>query len=211
MTFRTSIHLTAGITLLLLAAFLAYRSPSVSVNSSARQPAHIPASRPARTSTQDTSSAQPSTGSVAAGNPHPFRGSIDRRPSRLLGSSRSLDERTAASSPSRHRPALAGYSSGPFRQTAAGSTPVIPADPSATGNQLVAHDLLVEVTGSETTPEGISLHVELSDLPAPRPPTFDWSKGNGFTIEEELFRAKWGWEAYDRVQRAAFQAASLPR
>lgn len=30
---------------------------------------------------------------------------------------------------------------------------------------------------------------------------------SGFTREEELFRTRWGWAAYDDVQRAAFETA----
>lgn len=35
--------------------------------------------------------------------------------------------------------------------------------------------------------------------------------GTGFTYEEELFRSKWGWEAFNEARRAAVQASNSPR
>ena len=83
----------------------------------------------------------------------------------------------------------------------------ISVDPASPGNQLTAHGQLVQVTAKEPAPEGDALHVLITPSNQQNPS----SALSGFTLEEELFRTRWGWEAFDRIQKAARQAASLPQ
>jgi hypothetical protein len=102
-----------------------------------------------------------------------------------------------------------GPSSSPAVLPSAAVAPV-PADPADSGNHFIAHGQLVEVTASEPSPAGPILHIQIKDtsLSSSAHPT---DPRLGFSLEEEHFRTKWGWEAFDRVQRAALQEASLAR
>jgi len=70
------------------------------------------------------------------------------------------------------------------------------------GNTLSTEGFLVSVESYQSTPEGEELQVHLS------PSQTAASSGGGFTLEEEQFRTKWGWAAFDQVQRTAKYAAA---
>ncbi|MBX3739754.1 MAG: hypothetical protein KF712_02085 [Akkermansiaceae bacterium] len=117
--------------------------------------------------------------------------------------------RRAASSRASFLRDSSGPSSSPAVLPSAAVAPV-PANPADAGNHFIAHGQLIEVTASEPSPAGPILHIQLTETSRsssahPSDPRL------GFSPEEELFRTKWGWEAFDRVQRAALQEASLVR
>lgn len=74
----------------------------------------------------------------------------------------------------------------------------------APGNTLLTEDYLVSVKSYRSTPEGNELTVHLTPSQTTSAVTF----GSGFTLEEEQFRTKWGWAAFDQVQRTAKYAPS---
>ncbi len=107
-----------------------------------------------------------------------------------------------------HRDSSGGPSS-PAVLSSAAAAPV-PANPADKGNHFTAHGQRIEVTASEPSADGPILHIQLTET-SRTSSAHPSDQRLGFTLEEELFRTKWGWEAFDRVQRAALQEASLVR
>ena len=71
-----------------------------------------------------------------------------------------------------------------------------PAQP--TGDTLTVDQQIVTVQAYERTPAGNALDIGVSPAAASNRPI----AAGGFTLEEEQFRTKWGWVAFDQVQRA---------
>jgi len=112
--------------------------------------------------------------------------------------------------------------------------PVLPVDPAAPGNTLATHGVHVAVTASRRTQDGPELSILISDAPAAAAGAAPQASADaaasapgphdepaavsatsspepfGLTPEQELFRTKWGWDAYARVQRAAAEDAATP-
>lgn len=102
-------------------------------------------------------------------------------------------------------------------------------DPNAPGNSFSVGSQLVSVEGVQTSPGTTALDVGISgsvngtsSLSATRdsktaPPSPASYSGlpsyrrsqltGGFTYEEELFRSKWGWNAFNEAQKTALQSA----
>lgn len=81
----------------------------------------------------------------------------------------------------------------------------IPLDPSLAGNSLTTSGQQVAVESVQQTPDGTNLDLAIS--PAGETPANARQNGRPFTLQQELFRAKWGWENYDLAMRAAQEAA----
>ncbi len=228
MTFRISFPVAIATLVLIPAAMLAwdlFLRP---------QPASFPSSRPLAVEKPRASTAMASipTGDAPAASSHDLHGdgqapSPSPRHSLSLLSDPSPESapphpQAAVSSgqeqvrtPARPRASSSGspdLSSSPVTVPSAADSPVpVPANPADAGNHFTAHGQLVEVTASEPSPAGPILHIQLTEA-ASRPSSAHSSSPRlGFSLEEELFRTRWGWEAYDRVQRAALQEASLTR
>ena len=80
----------------------------------------------------------------------------------------------------------------------------VPTKSEAPGNTLLTEGFFVSVESYRSTPEGNELQVHLSPSQAASSVSF----GGGFTLEEEQFRTKWGWAAFDQVQQNAKYAPS---
>ena len=74
----------------------------------------------------------------------------------------------------------------------------IPVDPGAPGNTLTAHGQTLTVQAYEVTETGNALSVETTPASNNKLPN-----SRGFTLEEELFRAKWGWQTFNQAQQTA--------
>ncbi len=85
-------------------------------------------------------------------------------------------------------------------------------DPTQPGNSFAESGVRVAVEGQQQGGEAAALDITLSldaeaadqettEAAAPRISSHNPYRRGGFTREEELFRAKWGWAAFDRVQR----------
>ena len=72
-------------------------------------------------------------------------------------------------------------------------------DPDAPGNRLTTSEHSIIVESYQPVPAGNELNV----LITPTGETPSVHANGGFTREEEQFRAKWGWAAYDQVKRTA--------
>jgi hypothetical protein len=143
---------------------------------------------------------------VSAGHPsafamlrHPDRPLLStKQTSQLLASrsSRSQLRRTAARD---LPPGLAGTVSNDLQDP---SAPVQPGptavDPAAPGNTLTAHGQAISVQAYEPTGTGNALTITSSPDSNPTP-----LATHAFTLEEELFRTKWGWQAYSQIQQTA--------
>lgn len=84
---------------------------------------------------------------------------------------------------------------------------VVEMDFSTPGNSFQFRDKRVAVEGYTMDETGMELDVVVEDAPAPPAVTsssIDPRKPfGGFTYEEELFRLKWGWWAFDQSRRLA--------
>ncbi|MES2705641.1 MAG: hypothetical protein V4726_03465 [Verrucomicrobiota bacterium] len=68
--------------------------------------------------------------------------------------------------------------------------------------------LEIAIATRSSDPAGLSAGLSASDAEGrSETPTAREAMHSGFTHEEELFRTRWGWAAFDDVQRAAFEAA----
>lgn len=66
-------------------------------------------------------------------------------------------------------------------------------------------NLRIEVHGYDTPENGGDLLISVTPEPNTSSPRTSITN-RGFTLEEELFRAKWGWVAYDQVKRVASES-----
>lgn len=79
-------------------------------------------------------------------------------------------------------------------------------DPSDPGNSFAANGQRVSVENAETLPNGdqaMDFSVAPDEASLSKDSSGEWS--TGFTYEQELFRAKWGWAAFSEAQRAAWE------
>ncbi len=89
-------------------------------------------------------------------------------------------------------------------------------DPRSGGVLLTVGRQLVQVEAFARQPAASApaLQVAITPLPedsaAPAARRPSRPASHGLTHEEELFRTKWGWAAYDAVRRAAMETASAP-
>lgn len=108
--------------------------------------------------------------------------------------------------------------------------PWIVTDPSAPGSRLSSGDLVVSVNAAKPVQgsSGVTLSVVVTDMPADQSALVDtpavedvqsadgdsqpvagrFAGIGGFTYEQQLFRTKWGWAAYDQVQKLLRDEAS---
>lgn len=220
MTFRVSVPAATATLILIPGAMLAWdlflrpQPPSLSSGSSPAMERHRPAtpSPPYRIVTQ----AQRDNLAFRPKHPHQdIQHTFSNNPSRSTAPPVSANtwQRDSSQPPAgrslHHSGSSVSSPAGPPAATIPSG--LIATDPAGSGNQFTAHGQLVEVTASETSPAGPVLHIQLKDTAAASPSSPSQGNRVAFTLEEELFRAKWGWEAFDRVQRAAFQEASLAR
>jgi len=82
-------------------------------------------------------------------------------------------------------------------------------NPNAPGNSMVSGDQKVAVEAAEPLPDG-STGLDLVATPAAIPasgknPSIQQRR---FTLEEELFRSKWGWSVFDEAKKMAAEAAA---
>lgn len=76
-----------------------------------------------------------------------------------------------------------------------------PSDSAAPGDSFAQNGQRITVEETETLPDGEEvLNVSVTDDEGPRTA---FSSKTGFTREQELFRTKWGWEAFDQAGRNA--------
>ncbi len=133
---------------------------------------------------------------------------------------------SSASPPPAHQPVrrvpLQAGAQGLFARVRRGAAPsfsgVVEVDPALPGHTISGSGLSVQVERSYPPSGGTGTGAELDVLITPavggaasQAPlwTEAYSRvGRGFTEEERLFRAKWGWAAYDAALRLAFSAAS---
>ena len=73
---------------------------------------------------------------------------------------------------------------------------------SAVEGENVVQDMVLDIV-----PEKKSASAEVSAQSEAAAPQVQESHGSPFTPEEELFRTKWGWKAFDDARTAARQAA----
>ncbi len=127
--------------------------------------------------------------------------------------------------PALHRPARGNQGSAPGT-TIVHQRPFLAVDPTAPGNQLPVEDGLITVEAyrnphGEALPElEITFSPIAPDSPAettgspPSTPatatTISDVRGAGLTYEQELFRTKWGWAAFEQTQRAVAQLPAQP-
>lgn len=87
----------------------------------------------------------------------------------------------------------------PAAQAAPDPAALVAVDPDAPGNRLTTSEHSIIVESYQPVPAGNELNV----LITPTGETPSVHANGGFTREEEQFRAKWGWAAYDQVKRTA--------
>ena len=79
------------------------------------------------------------------------------------------------------------------------SARLVTMNPETPGNRLTTSDHSITVESYQPVPAGNELNI----LITPSGETPSVHLNGGFTPEEEQFRTKWGWAAYDQVQRTA--------
>jgi hypothetical protein len=97
---------------------------------------------------------------------------------------------------------------------------IVAVHPSGPGNQLVVQGQRVTVDGIVKGADGRPVNLEVSVDPVAASPvsvaadprrsashSSRMVRSGGLTYEEELFRTKWGWAAFDAARRAAMEAA----
>ena len=89
----------------------------------------------------------------------------------------------------------------------AGSSDLITVNPDAPGNRLTTDEQTITVEAYQPVPAGNELTIHIT--PSSQGARSDFR--SGFTHEEEQFRAKWGWAAFDQTQRIAKSASSETR
>jgi len=95
---------------------------------------------------------------------------------------------------------------------------VVKVDPSAPGNSLTSNGQRLMVDAYASTAEGSELELDVVIEPDASSTVLEHSEGEvpnerearrgmvatgGLTYEEELFRTKWGWAAFNKIQQAA--------
>jgi hypothetical protein len=118
-----------------------------------------------------------------------------------------------ALSPEKH--AAPGVSSA-VPVVAAAEADSLPADPDSPGNFLTFAGRRVAVESWSPHPAGPSLDLLITAGGEPAAAVFSLTTARaernsrpGLTYEQELFRTKWGWAAFEQVQRAAREEAAV--
>ncbi|MCK9588463.1 MAG: hypothetical protein WC076_04945 [Terrimicrobiaceae bacterium] len=88
------------------------------------------------------------------------------------------------------------------------ASPITAVNPDAPGNAISSEGQTVAVEGTELLDDG-STALDLAVSPADTTMLDAKAEGKwprGFTHEEQLFRAKWGWSAFDQAQKIAAES-----